>query len=56
MERLYGMTGQLDIAYTELKNYGLNQGNLRVLGWIYPRSTGTFFTIYENKIILLVIE
>ena len=49
MERLYGMTGQLDIAYTELKNYGLNQGNLRVLGWIYPRSTGTFFTIYENK-------
>lgn len=49
MERVYDMTGQLGITYTELKDLGINQGKLRVLGWIYPRTTGTFFTIYENK-------
>lgn len=49
MERIFGMTGQLSITYTELKNNGLNQGAMRSLGWIYPRTTGTFFTVYENK-------
>lgn len=46
-ERLMGTTGQLTLvnAYT-----GFNSGNTCVLGWVKPYTTGTFFSIYENKL------
>jgi hypothetical protein len=45
-ERLQNTTGQLGIDGVETP---YNQGNIRVAGWLYPRTTGSFCTLYQDS-------
>lgn len=47
-ERLYCSTGQLDL-YSTGAAYDLNSNKLTVFGWLYPRTTGSFLSIYRDK-------
>lgn len=47
LERIVAPTGQLLLTGASTLD-GLNNGGLTIFGWLYPYSTGTFFTYYES--------
>jgi len=47
-ERNQNSTGQLELP-GQAHLPGLQTGHIRAAGWIYPRTTGTFFSMYQDS-------
>lgn len=47
-ERINDTTGQLSIIHGAQYFDGLVNGDLGVMGWVYPYTTGSFFTFYQS--------